>query len=79
MSTCCFYGHKDTPEEVKPVLYAVIKELITQRNVEVFYVGNQGSFDFYTRAALRQLQKKYPHIWRGFIKHYPVLLQSFFL
>ena len=60
--TCCFFGHKDAPEHVKPILYAAIEELITQHGVQVFYVGNQGAFDAYVRSALRQLQAKYPHI-----------------
>lgn len=60
--TCCFFGHKDTPEDVKPALYTAIEELIAQRGVEVFYVGNQGAFDAYVRSALRQLQEKHPHI-----------------
>lgn len=68
MSSCCFFGHKDTPEDVKPELYAAIEELITQRSVSTFYVGNQGVFDAYVRVALRQLQKRYPHI------HYAVVL-----
>ena len=60
--SCCFFGHKDTPETIKGNLYAAIEQLIVEHGVETFYVGNQGTFDFYTRAALRQLQKKYPHI-----------------
>ena len=60
--TCCFFGHKDTPETIKGNLFAAIEQLIVEHGVETFYVGNQGSFDFYTRAALRHLQKKYPHI-----------------
>lgn len=59
---CCFFGHKDTPEDVKPALYAAIEELITEHGVSTFYVGNQGAFDAYVRSALRQFQKKYPHI-----------------
>ena len=62
MATGCFFGHKDTPESVKDDLYTAIEKLITEYGVETFYVGNQGSFDFYTRAALRQLQDKHPHI-----------------
>lgn len=58
--TCTFFGHKDTPESVKADLYAAIETLIVEHGVETFYVGNQGHFDFYTRAALRQLQQKYP-------------------
>lgn len=62
MAACCFFGHKDTPENVKPALYAAIEELITEHGVSTFYVGNQGAFDAYVRSALRQLQKEYPHI-----------------
>ena len=62
MSTCCFFGHKDTPEDMKPALYAAIEELITQHGVECFYVGNQGAFDAYVHSALRQLSEKYHHI-----------------
>ena len=62
MSTCCFFGHKDTPEDMKPALYAAIEELITQCGVSTFYVGNQGAFDAYVRSALRQFSGKYPHI-----------------
>lgn len=62
MSACCFFGHRDTPEDVKPALHAAIEELITERGVSIFYVGNQGAFDAYVRSALRQLSGKYPHI-----------------
>ncbi len=62
MSACCFFGHKDTPADVKPALYVAIEELITGSGVEVFYVGNQGAFDAYVGSVLRQLQEKYPHI-----------------
>ena len=61
MATGCFFGLKDTHESVKCDLYTAIEKLITECGVETFYVGNQRYFDFYTRAALRQLQKKYPH------------------
>ena len=64
---CCFFGHKDTPESVKDDIYAAIEKLIVEYSVDTFYVGNQGCFDFYTRAALRQLQEKYPI-------HYSVVL-----
>ena len=57
--TCCFFGHKDTPESVEADLYAAIEKLIVEHGVNTFYVGNQGHFDFYARAALRQLQGKY--------------------
>ena len=62
MSACCFFGHKDTPADVKPALYAAIEKLIIEHGASIFYVGNQGTFDAYVRSTLRQLQEKYPHI-----------------
>ena len=62
MSACCFFGHKDTTEDVQPALHATIEDLITEHGVEVFYVGHQGAFDAYVRSALRQFSGKYPHI-----------------
>ena len=56
------FGHKDTPDSVADDLRRAIEHLIIEHGVETFYVGNQGDFDSYTRAALRQLQMKYPHI-----------------
>lgn len=59
MVICCFFGHRDTPESVKGDLYAAIENLIVEHGVEMFYVGNQGHFDFYVRTVLRQLQPKH--------------------
>lgn len=62
MSTCCFFGHKDTPDSVADDLHRAIEHLIIEHGVETFYVGNQGYFDFCVRTALRHLQQKYTHI-----------------
>ncbi len=68
MSVCTFFGHRECPESIQPVLYHTLEELILTRNADLFYVGNQGQFDGYARSALRKLSKKYPHI------HYAVVL-----
>lgn len=60
--SCCFFGHKDTPETVRGDLCAAIEKLITGYGVSTFYVGNQGAMDAYARSDLRQLQERYPHI-----------------
>ncbi len=62
MKTCTFFGHRDAPETVVPKLRAVLTDLIGNHQVTMFYVGNQGHFDFYVRHTLQQLQKQYPHI-----------------
>ena len=61
MKTCTFFGHRDAPREVAPILRAVLAELIEQ-GVTRFYVGNQGGFDRMVNADLVRLREQYPHI-----------------
>lgn len=60
--TCTLFGHRECPETVKPILRAVLEELITVQGVTMFYVGHQGQFDRYARGILRQLKARYPHM-----------------
>ena len=62
MNTCTFFGHRDAPQNLKPLLKEKITELIEQHDVSVFYVGNHGQFDSMALASLRELTKIYPHI-----------------
>ena len=62
MSSCTFFGHRDCPESIKPKLREVLVDLITNHNVDMFYVGNQGRFDAIVRGVLRELKKEYPQI-----------------
>ena len=62
MKTCTFFGHRDTPKEIEPSLRAVLTELVEQKGVTQFYVGNQGGFDHMVEAVLAHLQNQYPHI-----------------
>ena len=41
---CTFFGHRDAPEEAKRSLEIVVENLINQKGVDLFYVGNQGKF-----------------------------------
>ena len=59
---CSFFGHKDAPSNIYPVLVETISDLIVNRGVASFLVGNQGSFDSMVLRALRQLKQEYPHI-----------------
>lgn len=68
--TCTFFGHRQCPEAVKPMLRAVIEDLIVCHGVTTFYVGNQGQFDFFVRGTLRQLEQEYPHIHYGVVLAY---------
>ena len=62
MPACTFFGHRDCPETIRPKLRATLKNLITEHNIDMFYVGNQGRFDALVRSVLRELQEEYPHI-----------------
>lgn len=59
---CTFFGHRDTPEAIEPILYATLVDLIENKNVDSFYVGNHGMFDSLVRKVLKQLKFSYPHI-----------------
>ena len=62
MATCTFFGHRECPDFVKVKLREVLIDLITNHNVDMFYVGNHGQFDVFVRSILRELKKEYPQI-----------------
>lgn len=59
---CTFFGHADAKEEIIPALRKEIINLIENKNVDTFYVGNHGHFDFYAETVLKELSEIYPHI-----------------
>lgn len=62
MSACTFSSHRDCPETIKPALRQALVDLIENNHADLFYVGNQGSFDRMVRSVLRELTAAYPHI-----------------
>ena len=68
MAVCTFFGHRDCPETIKPRLREVLVDLIANKGVDTFYVGNQGRFDGIVRSVLRELEQEHPEI------HYAVVL-----
>lgn len=62
MSVCTFFGHRDCPTTVEPMLHQVLVKLIEERHVDTFYVGRQGAFDALVRTELQALATRYPHI-----------------
>lgn len=62
MSSCTFFGHRECPDSIKIKLRELLIDLITNNNVDMFYVGNQGQFDAIVHSVLRELKKKYPQI-----------------
>ncbi len=62
MAACTFFGHRDTPENIKGQLQAEIERLICIHYVDTFYVGTQGNFDRMVYAVLTELRGRYRHI-----------------
>ena len=59
---CTFFGHKDAPSHIKPLLRLTLIHLIKHHHVDLFYVGNQGNFDLMVKKELQQLKSHFPHI-----------------
>ncbi len=62
MGICTFFGHHDCPYDIKDKLKEQIKDLIENHSVDMFYMGNQGSFDCMARVVVKELAECYPHI-----------------
>lgn len=56
---CTFFGHSDTPDKVKSSLDLVLIDLIENKGVKSFYVGNNGCFDDMVINRLERLSKVY--------------------
>lgn len=68
INSCTFIGHKDCPISIYNNLYETIKHLIVKKNVQTFYVGCNGAFDYLVITALKSLSDEFDHI-----KYYIVL------
>lgn len=62
MKACTFFGHRIIAEDIYNILLSEIEKLIITENVNMFYIGNQGTFDSLAKKAVFELSKKYTHI-----------------
>lgn len=67
MPSCTFFGHSDAPYEIESTLKSKIIDLISDKKVNTFYVGNNGNFDKMVQKILSDLSKQY------IVKSYVVL------
>ena len=56
---CTFFGNRDATKEIKQKLEHTIIDLIENKNVIMFYVGNNGAFDKMAREILKKAKNKY--------------------
>ena len=59
---CTFFGHADTPGEAQTTLHITLVDLIENKNVDLFYVGNNGNFDAMVRNELEMLSITSPDL-----------------
>lgn len=62
MASCTFFGHRDCPDCIKPLLQSAIRNMVQHNAVTMFYVGNHGRFDALVRSYLRKLKTEYSQI-----------------
>lgn len=60
--TCTFFGHNDTPYNIRDKLKDTLIDLIENRGANLFYVGDHGNFDRAAISVLRELSGVYPQI-----------------
>lgn len=60
--SCFFIGHRDTPTEIYPALYAAIEDHIVNYGVRNFFVGRYGSFDRLATSAVKAAKRIYPDV-----------------
>ena len=76
--TCTFFGHKDTPSEISPLLREVMLDLIEHHGVKRFYVGNQGNFDVMALRLLKEFEKPYSITYDVVLAYLPKKTDPFF-
>ncbi len=57
-----FFGHKNTPISVKPLLERTVFRLIEENSEIAFLVGTHGTFDLMAQNVLKQALERYPRI-----------------
>ena len=81
-TVCCFFGHRDTPDDIKDKLRQEVRFLIIKENARKFYVGNQGHFDYMAFTVLREMKSEFPVIDYAVVLAYmpdrPVYEYSYF-
>lgn len=62
IKSCFFIGHRDAPEELRPLLAEAVERHISEYGVTEFIVGHYGHFDGMAASAVRAAKKQHPEI-----------------
>lgn len=71
MPTCTFFGHRDCPEEIQPLLKSAIETFITEKGVRSFLVGDKGNFDQMVYRTLTEIEKQNTISFRVVLVYFP--------
>lgn len=72
MLICTFFGHRDTQKEIEPTLRSTLVDLIENKKVLKFYVGNHGNFDDMVKRCLIELKEIYAIDYAVVLAYFPV-------
>ncbi len=75
--TCTFFGHRRVPKEIEPTLRSTLIDLIENRDVKLFYVGNNGEFDSMVLRQLQDLSKSYQITYHVVLAYMPEKQREF--
>lgn len=59
---CTFFGHSNCPCTISDCLETILVNLIEEKSVNRFLVGDKGQFDLIVHSKLKQLKRRYPQI-----------------
>ena len=74
---CTFFGHRDAPSDIECLMEKQIRKLITEENVDTFWIGGHGNFDSLATKVLNKVQEEFPHISIIIIIAYPRQLHKY--
>ena len=69
---CAFFGHREIPDNLEPLLREQIIRSVTEFGVTRFINGGYGEFDRLAARVVYDLKRQYPEIRNTLIDAYPV-------
>lgn len=78
MASCTFFGHRKIPREIALKIKDILIDLITNQDVNVFYVGNNGEFDQTVISELDYLSKTYSFSYSVVLAYMPTSTDNCF-
>lgn len=62
MAACAFFGHSNAVQIDESKFRNAVVDLIVNKGVKTFYVGNNGNFDCFVRKILKRIKAEFPEI-----------------